>query len=980
MRLNPLLLSLFILITLPIKSGAQVPAHRLFTVFDGLAQQQVASLFKDSRGYLWVGTKGGVSRFDGVQFYNITRKDGLPDDHILNIDEDSRGDIWFHCRSGISRFDGSKLTTFYFPMSWSLADYISSRDDSNRLWFKRHREPYIVFFDKDSFDVAGDFEGSNTLYVHQGQAFLTGKNIGTLVWQSNRFQPVNHLPKKIRPILANSQLDGDLVVYSDSPGLYNYYLLKSGEEHFLYRRARLAGVDYIDSLDLSRLNQDLYVPFPDTLYHFDAQLKQADKILLPVKCNAHISLVDQSGLIWLGTEEGLLQVFPKGIINYSQPEMKGRWAVLEDEKGILWFPSHKQGLTCIKGDSVWVEKRYHSITQRLIFKDAFYFGAKSDRRGNLYFPMEEGVLMKQRNRWTLLQAPRSVTEMLAINLEMDTIRQLLITGTRGGINIFKDGKFVRYVGEAEGVHPNYCIVYIDVDSCGDYWLGSFKGFSCYNPDSHHVKNYQLPSYNDEKEAAITMHRDTEGVLWIGGKFSLMRYDATLDSVFQVLLFEDLDYIMSMQETDNEKLLIAHSRGLIWLDLATYRSTGDVQYYSMNQYNGYLGISPNQSAIYKDQKGDIWVPSSTIMTRFSPEEMTFSNQTLRPIVESVNNELLPFCYLSEDSVYTISNPDISLKLNAIGYNRPTNASYRYLLEGRSTGWSDWSEEDVVSFRGLKSGAYRFLFQTRQASNILSEKPSLFVIQVKLPFTKEPYFPAVIFSSLAIILIITLFSAWLNYRWGKAKAVLSEALRVSNEEVQTQFKEIKTLKEEQSHRFSNDLILISSWVDIAQYNTSEPKAQEALQEMAKFVGSVKSINRLLEPYPKAQVSLEDFLGKLGNLLLSQPLSGNRTIQFQLDAPPVISSRQARYLGLLSYELIVNSIKHAFSNQTKPSIQIKVHQEADILHFRYHDNGSGIAPNSLPSQGSKLIESMCLQLGTQFSSYFENGQVYIIRFPLD
>ncbi|HKL31712.1 MAG TPA: hypothetical protein VJ919_04215, partial [Tangfeifania sp.] len=42
-----------------------------YTVNDGLVQMQVQTLFQSSKGYLWCGTKTGVSRFDGSQFKNF---------------------------------------------------------------------------------------------------------------------------------------------------------------------------------------------------------------------------------------------------------------------------------------------------------------------------------------------------------------------------------------------------------------------------------------------------------------------------------------------------------------------------------------------------------------------------------------------------------------------------------------------------------------------------------------------------------------------------------------------------------------------------------------------------------------------------------------------------------------------------------------------------------------------------------------------
>ena len=49
---------------------------------------------QDKKGFLWIATENGLSRFDGHSFKNFTVKDGLPDNDILDIFLDSAGNVW----------------------------------------------------------------------------------------------------------------------------------------------------------------------------------------------------------------------------------------------------------------------------------------------------------------------------------------------------------------------------------------------------------------------------------------------------------------------------------------------------------------------------------------------------------------------------------------------------------------------------------------------------------------------------------------------------------------------------------------------------------------------------------------------------------------------------------------------------------------------------------------------------------------------
>lgn len=69
-------------------------SYTRYDINDGLAGSTVFCLLQDKQGFLWFGTETGVSRFDGTHFRNFTTYDGLPDNQVLSMFEDSKGRIW----------------------------------------------------------------------------------------------------------------------------------------------------------------------------------------------------------------------------------------------------------------------------------------------------------------------------------------------------------------------------------------------------------------------------------------------------------------------------------------------------------------------------------------------------------------------------------------------------------------------------------------------------------------------------------------------------------------------------------------------------------------------------------------------------------------------------------------------------------------------------------------------------------------------
>lgn len=69
-------------------------------------------LFTDRDDTIWAGTwGGGVSRFDGKSWSNLTTHDGLAGDIVFSISQDEKGDMWFATQQGISRYDGKNWQT-----------------------------------------------------------------------------------------------------------------------------------------------------------------------------------------------------------------------------------------------------------------------------------------------------------------------------------------------------------------------------------------------------------------------------------------------------------------------------------------------------------------------------------------------------------------------------------------------------------------------------------------------------------------------------------------------------------------------------------------------------------------------------------------------------------------------------------------------------------------------------------------------------
>ena len=75
-------------------SFAQSYHYHQYTIEDGLPTDAVYGAMQDSKGYIWIFTEKGISKFDGYDFKTFTMADGLPSNDVWGLTEDSQGRIW----------------------------------------------------------------------------------------------------------------------------------------------------------------------------------------------------------------------------------------------------------------------------------------------------------------------------------------------------------------------------------------------------------------------------------------------------------------------------------------------------------------------------------------------------------------------------------------------------------------------------------------------------------------------------------------------------------------------------------------------------------------------------------------------------------------------------------------------------------------------------------------------------------------------
>jgi len=109
--------------------------HSVWTVQEGLLPGAPMGMTQTTDGFIWIGTRGGLVRFDGARFTPFAAPPGqkLSSNRILSVGAGSDGSLWIGTRVGLHRYKDGRLTDFPDAPGWIMS--IVERD--GRIWFTR---------------------------------------------------------------------------------------------------------------------------------------------------------------------------------------------------------------------------------------------------------------------------------------------------------------------------------------------------------------------------------------------------------------------------------------------------------------------------------------------------------------------------------------------------------------------------------------------------------------------------------------------------------------------------------------------------------------------------------------------------------------------------------------------------------------------------------------------------------------------------
>ncbi len=867
------------------------------TINDGLADNDVVDVYSDEHGFIWIGTRNGLERFDGLEIKHYKHIPGdsssLSNNRVLSMYINEQNELWVHTYDEIINKYIPQLDNFVHHSLDDIPEEVKSRLEERRSILGRkktslrdvrgHRwtlengemtiqytlpeesalSPTIPVFNQTGLGAI-HIDKHNVLWL----ATING-GVKRAILERKKFKHIfagagknSNSPKYVIRSMATDN-DGLIWIGTQKNGLYRYNPLNKEYESFNTTSNR--------SAILNRHIRELYI--------------------------------DSSGILWIGTtREGGLTRFDQSKDEFTHYQAGDSGASLpndrvhairEDSLKNLWIGTFA-GLSVLKRKSnefihhVYDEQNTSGISHQRVRKIFI------DHKGTFWICTERGlnrVIMEKAGDYENIRFETYTREKYydrgLINDFIFSICETkpgtLWLGTAMGlIKMDVEKKSFQYYGIEEGL-ADIMIFEVQVDDNGNLWMCHNQGISKLNVAENHFTNY------------------TPGD---GIRSNLFIQDASL-------------------KDSNGNIYFAGNKGI------TYFNPDEIK---SNPYPPKVAITTlkvlnKDVAVGQEVEGAIILDKNITETK----EITFHP----------------------------SHKTFTLEFVALHYLAPKKNQYAYKLQGYDKEWNyrDASKR-YATYSNLPGGDYTFLLKAANSDGLWMDSPLKLNIHVIPPFWQTWWFRVLaIILVVALVLLVFHVRTW-NIRM--RNIILSKEVKqrtLIQSELEKKNAELERFTYTVSHDLKSPLITIKGFLGLLKEDIEQNdkegiqndlrtinKASDQMQHLLDDLLEISRIGRIvnnMEPL-KANEIVEDALALFKKRITDQGIQ----VEIEQDLPTIIVDK-VRMMEVFQ-NLIGNAIKF-MGNSKEKRINIGISQIDDGPAFFVRDTGSGIKPEF----GEKVFE---------------------------
>ncbi len=888
---------------------------RSFTTHEGLPQIQVTSIFEDSRGLLWVGTKGGLAYFNGIKFTNISQKFLGDPTNTSVLGELPDGSVLFHNirSSKLYSFDGAKVTEFRVD---SKDQKINHAFISNFCLYYRYAERSVnqifklnlLSNRKDSINI-----GEGIFYTNSDKEYKIGNNKNVYIYESGAWRLFKKASKNINYFIYNANYNTPVVIETnDKSNITKVWDYNLTNHLFSFQRSQDGSIKNVQSF-----NDFANIAFTDQHFIYSVNGKKIHKLSLNNQTLTGF-LMDKNKNLWHASENGL-QVFNfDGLETIPLDVCSDAWAFIKTKDNKYYYSGYNQGLFSVKMNSINDKKVKLKNPQDI--GDLYYYTA-IELNKNIYFAHGQGVVKLKNGISTLV--PKSQTSLA---IRYDAVDKLIYCANPGGFSVIDSNDIVTAFSNDifQNKYTTSVLPYKD-----KVYLGSYYKFIVYDKIKKTYKDL-TPKFNKfEFPSAISLEHSGVDLIWVGTAKGLFLFNTKKETLTPVLENIINRNVLAIKNIKNEILCVGTNNELIFIDLKT-SDINNLDFKIFNHLNGFLGQEIAQNSLFLDHSDTLWIPSATYLSKISIKDISFTENPGHVRFTSLNHHLIPWQH--KDSLFLVQSPDLNFVYESYGFQRPDDLVLQFRINNGP--WSEWLNKEYFSLTDLSSGKYVVHIRAKHGSKAgtSDEVFDVLNIEIKLPFYKEPNFHFYALGLGSVFLLFTFIYFWLFrlYR-----------IRTHERENKIKYLQIHTLQSQLNPHFVFNVLGTIQSLVVSDNKESANKYLVSFSKLIRrFLDSTIKANAAMDSKGmEIEITLSEEIEMLKLYIEFEQLQYENKFEYTFDIEHQIDTSVFTIPPMILQPFIENAIKHGLMYlDHKGKLDIKFYLKEDSLVCEILDNGVG------------------------------------------
>lgn len=723
---------------------------RGLSVSDGLSDLVVNALYKDTLGFVWIGTGNSLERFDGIHLRHYPIPGGDEKLKRVNVIAETDGNrLWIGNGMGLWRLNQEQTALDpIVPDRINGAVYSLLYDGKSTLYIGSEKGLFVykegnleqILPDKNVFSAANAITGLSL--DGQGRVWMATKRGLYSLRLSDKKVEAYHNVENDKHICAFNNIAriGPMIYLGTmEQGIISFDTRSGKFEHFVD-----VGCNIISSLSTDGKNL-LYVGTDGNGVHFIATdqrkvvrtMRHQTGNSESLRSNSVYSLlVDRDDMVWvgfyqLGLDYSLYQndlfatyAFPPYFNSKDIPvralAINGHEKLIGSRDGLFFIDGQKNRFKSFKSP----EMRSGMIFCILFHKGEYYVGTYG---GGMYIFNPETLTLRDFRP----DEAQPFTKGHIFCIKLDAEEKLWI-GTSRGVYCYKDGREVAHFTSANSKLPEGNVYEIYFDSTRKGWICTENGMCIWDPSSEKLRTDIFPEGFIHKEKVRVVYEDSRHELYFfPDKGALFVSDLSMNR------FRRLQPGTPLEGRDG---MFVIEDGKKWLWMGT--NDGLFHYDKQDNFVPYNFVDGIPGPVFTlcppvcDAEGNFWFGNSKGLIYLDVAGMSRKERNFYPVkVTDVHiNGRPPVSPITtmENGTPKVelesSQKNVTFRFSDFSYTSPAFMAYEYQLEGEDDGWVAIAGRSEATYYDLSSGSYVFkvrrMGQPESETRMMVEKVSAF----------------------------------------------------------------------------------------------------------------------------------------------------------------------------------------------------------------------------------------------------------------